>query len=171
MPAPQAARSSPPAVGPTTPLGGSGTPPPDAPGNRSPYDHELSAECSLHLQRLARAVTMYGVDYDGHLPIARRWCDGTYPYVMSKGFYRCPAKPDIPGYAFNRNLDGARTRDGADQIMVVMLFDSSAGAMNAADTGESLCEPPRHLIGNSIGYLDGHVALCGPHSGPPVFWK
>ncbi|MBM3477235.1 MAG: hypothetical protein FJX75_28545 [Armatimonadetes bacterium] len=131
----------------------------------------IAAECGSHLQRLARAINMYGVDYDDHLPLAQYWCDATYPYVLSKDLYCCPAKPEVPGYAFNRNLSGARTRDLDQSGFLVLLFDSSAGRMNAADTGQSLCRPPRHVTSNSFGDLAGHVIRPGNVEPSALRWR
>jgi hypothetical protein len=132
---------------------------------------EAAATCMTQVQRLARAVGMYDVDYDDHLPLAQRWSDGTYPYLLQRTLYCCPARPDVPGYAFNRSLAGTRVRDARNTSTLVMLFDSSMGKPNAADTGQSLCRPPRHAGANSIGYLDGHAILSGAPNRAAFRWR
>jgi prepilin-type processing-associated H-X9-DG protein len=144
---------------------------PSAFGGGQREGQEVAATCMGQVQRLARAIAMYDVDYDDHLPLARRWSDRTYPYLLQESLYRCPARPDTPGYAFNGNLAGARIRDAHDTSTLVMLFDSSMGKPNAADTGESLCMPPRHAGANSIGYLDGHAILSGAPNRAAFRWR
>ena len=147
-----------------------------APGGQPPMalpasDTLLQGTCSSNVKRLAVAVVMYSADYDDHLPPAARWCDATWPYLLSEDLYRCPAGPTAYGYAFNRNLDQQRTRDVLQPIYVVTVFDSSAGRRNTADPGQSLCNPPRHPMGNNIGFLDGRVALISPLDRAAMRWR
>jgi hypothetical protein len=148
-----------------------GAQPPRFFGPQTAADYERTRECGQQVRQLAQAVLMYGTDYDDHLPLADTWCDGTYPYVRSDELYRCPAAREKYGYAFNRNLSYARTRDITDWANVVMLFESSVGKKNASDTGQSICTPPRHQYGNNVGYLDGHFALSGQLSRSAFRWR
>jgi hypothetical protein len=148
-----------------------GAPPPRFFGPQTSVDFERQRECGQQVGQLAMAVLMYAVDYDDHLPLVDTWCDGTYPYVGSDDLYRCPAARDKYGYALNRNLSHARTRDLSRVGDIVMLFESSAGRKNASDTGQSLCNPARHHYGNNVGYLDGHFALSDQPNRAAFRWR
>jgi len=125
-------------------------------GGPSP-EQQLQNECTDRVRRLSGALLMYAMDYDERLPLAGAWCDGMYRYVQLNSYFRCPALKSGSGYAYNANLDQARVSDVSIPARVVGLFESSAKARNAADAGQSLCKPPRHPAGNSLGFLDGHA--------------
>ncbi len=159
-------------LGPGMPKGGPG----DSPlafGIADPLlaERELERQCTEHVDRLTGALRMYSMDYDEHLPPAERWCTATQPYVGSKDLYRCPALEAGYGYALNRNLDEARASEVSVPARVVVVFESSAQVANAADTGQSLCEPPRHPGGNCFGFLDGHVAAIKTSDRSRLGWR
>jgi len=137
----------------------SGRPPTLYQSTESFRNRESELLCVSQVERLTGALLMYAMDYDDHLPIAGRWCDATYPYIKSDVLYRCPSAKDRYGYAFNLSLDQQRPSEVGIPARTMVLFESSAGKRNATDTGISLCKPPRHPGGNTLGYLDGHAAV------------
>lgn len=160
--------------GPIPPRDGSGRGPafPRPPGGTQPFGlmfpkvsarYERQETCRQRIRHLTMALGMYAMDYDDRLPPARRWCDATYAYVRSDRLYRCPDVEKGYGYAFNSRLGSVVRSDIPAPAYVIVLFDSSSKAKNAADPVSSLCNPPRHPSGNVISYLDGRVALRGPN--------
>ena len=111
-----------------------------------------------NLKQLCLAAMIYASDWDNYLPPADKWCDALYPYVKNERIFRCLALPlDEYGYAFNKNLDGISLADVEFPAQTVLFFESTLGTRNAADTGKSLPDPPRHPEGNIYGFADGHV--------------
>jgi len=129
------------------------------PGTEPFRDRELELLCVGQVERLTGALLMYAMDYVDHLPVAGRWCDATYPYIKSDALYRCPSAKETYGYAFNLSLDRKRPSEVDIPARAMVLFESSAMKKNATDKGASLCNPPRHPGGNSLGYLDGHAVV------------
>lgn len=129
---------------------GSATPAADQPD-------ELSQQCRRNLKMVCLALLMYSEDYDEQFPIASQWCNAVEPYLQNQELFRCPAASASYGYSLNRGLDRGRLKAVRSRATTVMVFDSSAGAGNANDFGQSLCRPPRHPDGNNFGYVDGHA--------------
>lgn len=121
---------------------------------------ELSQQCRSNLKMVCLALLMYSQDYDEQFPMASQWCDVVDPYLKNQELFRCPAASASYGYGLNRGLDRARLRAIHLPATTVMVFDSSAGAKNANDQGQSLCRPLRHPDGNNFGYVDGHVVAA-----------
>ncbi|MBM3499010.1 MAG: hypothetical protein FJX74_10105 [Armatimonadetes bacterium] len=115
-------------------------------------------QCVQRVARLGGALLMYAMDYDDRLPPAGRWADRTFQYVQLEEYFQCPTLKDGYGFAYHSNLDRARPSRLPIPARTILLFESSAQARNATDAEESLCNPPRHQIGNSVVYLDGHAA-------------
>jgi prepilin-type processing-associated H-X9-DG protein len=142
---------------------GAPAPPDGAASSAADQPDELSQQCRTNLKMLCLALLMYSSDYDGPFPIASQWCDSVYPYLKNEKVFCCPAASAGYGYSLNRGLDRSHLKAVYSPATTVMVFDSSAGAKNASDLGQSLCRPPRHPDGNNFGYVDGHaVAQTSP---------
>ena len=130
---------------------------------------QAQEECVSQVARLSAALLMYSMDYDDRLPPATRWGTATYPYVQSDEAYRCPALNRSSRYAYNVNLGSARRAHLPEEL--VSLFDSSTAVADHADSGSSLCRPPRHPGGNSVGFLDGHAASVSEAESRALRWR
>jgi len=126
---------------------------------------QAAADCHVNMRRMASALHMYVADYDDRYPPVGKWCDVLSPYMPDRSIDSCPANPSEYSYAINLNLDGRRSAGLQGWFTTVTFFESSAGRPNAADAGDTLCDPPRHAEGNNYAYADGHVApALGPQS-------
>lgn len=118
------------------------------------------ATCEEHLKQLGTAFARYLRDHKGVLPPAASWTDALRPYLHGGSALRCPE--DTSGapasYAMNANLGGKALKK-EESWHRVLLFESTAGARNHADTGGSLCSPPRHQGGSYYLFADGSVEL------------
>jgi prepilin-type processing-associated H-X9-DG protein len=111
-----------------------------------------------YLEQLARVILQYAQDHDEKLPDADRWVDEIMPYVKSQAFFRDPSAPEQEwSYAFNRALSGVRRGDIKGPAATVLVFESTAGVKNAADTGDSVPVPGRYDGGTDYAFADGHV--------------
>ena len=116
------------------------------------------ASCLSNLKQLALAALMYAQDHDEVFPRADNWCDAISPYMKNDEIFKCPSDPEHDyGYAFNRNLSGKRLGEIRRPAETVLIFDSTAGKKNAADTGQSWPAGGRHNGGNNCAWADGHV--------------
>lgn len=113
------------------------------------------AICLSNVKNISLAIQMYAADHDGHFPMADRWCDSLSEYVMDRDVYRCPSAQDLVcGYAYNAALSGSTLAEIADPVNEVSVFESNAG-WNAAGEWELVTPTPRHLGGDTWGYVDG----------------
>lgn len=129
-----------------------------------------------NLKQLSLAIIQYAFDHDNHLPDADKWADEILPYFHREVLFWDPSAPGQPyAYAFNRTLSGAvldaptqpsgvvdsvRSGDNskvAPAASTVLLFESTVGVKNAADTGQSVPKPGRHFGGTDYAFADGHV--------------
>jgi len=120
-----------------------------------------------NLKQIGLALIMYAQENGDRLPDADGWVDALLPQwsdVKDKGFhaealFRDPTAPaEEPwNYAFNRALSNVRLGDIKDPSATVMVFESTAGVKNAADTGQSLPRPGRHAGGDCYVFADGHA--------------
>lgn len=111
-----------------------------------------------NLKQLARLILQYAHDHDETLPDADKWVDEIMPYVKSQAFFRDPSAPEQEwSYAFNRALSGVRRGDIKGPAATVLVFESTAGVKNAADTGDSVPVPGRYDGGTDYAFADGHV--------------
>jgi prepilin-type processing-associated H-X9-DG protein len=116
------------------------------------------ASCLSNLKQLALATLMYAQDYDQVLPQADNWCDAIWEYMRNEELFRCPSDPEHEyGYALNRNLSGRHLAEISRPAETVLIFDSTAGKKNAADTGQSWPSKGRHSGGNNCTWADGHA--------------
>lgn len=124
------------------------------------HDAEESRRiCQRNIQRLAMAVLMYAQDYEEVFPPADTWMDVTSIYLPADDYLKCPVDSHAHSYAFNRavsKLAMARINRPGDTVLV---FESTAGRRNAADSGASWPRAGRHGGGNHCAYADGHVKL------------
>jgi prepilin-type processing-associated H-X9-DG protein len=130
-------------------------------------EHARSLASLSNLRQIGLALILYAQAHDDHLPDADGWVDALLPQwknVQDKGFhaealFRDPSAPEEQpwNYAFNRALSGARLGDIKDPSATVMVFESTAGVKNAADTGQSLPRPGRHAGGDYFLFADGHA--------------
>ena len=112
-----------------------------------------------NLKQIGLAFIQYVQDNDQKLPDADKWVDEIYPYLKTESVFRDPSAPagEKWSYAFNRNLSGRKVADLASPATTVILFESTMGAKNASDTGESVPHPGRHNGGADYAFADGHV--------------
>ncbi|MFN3420335.1 MAG: H-X9-DG-CTERM domain-containing protein [Armatimonadota bacterium] len=64
-------------------------------------------------------------------------------------------KPIECGYAFYQPLSGRKIKEVSQPSYTLMLFDSTKGQRNYADSGQSLAF--RHLNGVVVAFVDGRV--------------
>ncbi len=119
-----------------------------------------------NLRQIGLALIMYAQAHDDHLPDAARWVDvllADYA-AFDKNFpaerlFRDRSAPEGEqwNYAFNRALSGVKMADITNPAATVMVFESTAGVKNAADTGQSLPRPGRHSGGDYYVFVNGHA--------------
>jgi prepilin-type processing-associated H-X9-DG protein len=124
------------------------------------HERWQSQVCRDNLRNLGISLMLYAADYGERFPTAANWCSGAWRYIEHRDaeMIECPASAEPYAYAFNAYLSHRHLGAVADPAGTVMLFESSLGLKDAADHGESLCDPPRHPGGNNFGYVDGHAA-------------
>lgn len=116
-----------------------------------------------NLRQIGLAVVVYAQDHGGRLPDADQWVDEIAPTLGNEKTLRSllwdqAAPPSQPyGYAFNRSLSGVNLATLKDPSQVVMVFESTLGRRNAADTGQSVPLPGRHEGGTHYVFADGRV--------------
>jgi len=123
-----------------------------------------------NLKQLALAMIMYAQGHDERFPPAAKWVDAITPYLTANlhtheerqhaiaSLFHDPTAPDSQkwSYAYNSNLSGLTFAQIDKPQTTVLLFESSAGVKNAADTGESIPRPGRHSGGTDYALADGH---------------
>ena len=122
-------------------------------------DNAQTATSESNLKQLSLGIMQYAQDNDQKLPDGDKWVDEIYPYVKSESVFRDPTAPagEKWSYAFNKNLSGLKLSDLASPAATVLLFETTLGAKNATDTGESVPHPGRHQGGTDYAFSDGHV--------------
>ncbi len=117
------------------------------------------ASSQSNLKQIALGIIQYTQDNDEHLPDADKWVDEIMPYVKTEAIFRDPSAPagEKWSYAFNRTLSRAPLSRLDSPASTVMLFESTSGAKNASDTGQSVPRPGRHRGGTDYALADGHV--------------
>jgi len=116
------------------------------------------AVCLSNIKNVCLALQMYAGDNGGVYPDGRSWSDALAGYVPNKAAFVCPSQRqrDAPcGYALNQEISGAATASIRDPQGTIALFESDRG-WNAVGGWDLLTARPRHLGGDSFGYLDGH---------------
>jgi prepilin-type processing-associated H-X9-DG protein len=121
-------------------------------------NHRRLYSCISNVKQLSLSMYMYAQDYDDHYPLSASWNAATLPYNRNSEIYHCPDEDvqNVPSYAMNRLLSGAKTGDISDPTRTVLLFDSVPGE-NRVGSRELLPTPDRHNGSQSIGFVDGHV--------------
>ncbi len=111
---------------------------------------------------LARGLTLYAMDNDGHLPDSAAWSDAIKTNVYPESF-QCVNDPGYsPGgssYAFATALSKALLDGIKDPGKTPMVFDAASGQWNLAGDISLLPNPGRHQgkSANIVGYADGSV--------------
>ncbi len=120
----------------------------------------LYGQSVTRIKSLNTGLLIYSADYDGFLPLASNWVDGTLPYVRTISTYRSPLIDRTSlsgfGYAYNLAISGADS-SGLDRGTTVTLFDSTILTRNAASTLSTLPSPARYNRVNTVVFLDGHI--------------
>ena len=93
---------------------------------------ETSLACIQQLQGMYHGISIYAEDHDGLLPGAYNWQDAIAEYVKSRNDLHCPSVKE-GGYAFHRDLGGAKLASLPDAVTTPVVFDSSNLAPNVAD--------------------------------------
>jgi prepilin-type processing-associated H-X9-DG protein len=117
-------------------------------------------DCLSQVKQLCLSVQLYAEDYDQVLP-QNNWRQELEPYVKNKNLYTCPVvkeKGDENGYAMNADVVGSSLTGLANPATMPLIFDSNSLAPSAVGSIADMPEPPRHPAGNTMGYVDGHVA-------------
>lgn len=123
-----------------------------------------------NLRQIGLALVTYPETHEGCLPSADDWVDAILPQWKNARqddgttfdptpLFRDPRAPEGQrwNYAFNRALSGVKLADITDPATTVMLFESTTGTKNAADTGQSLPHPGRHNGGDYYVFANGHA--------------
>lgn len=112
-----------------------------------------------NLKQISLGVIQYMQDHDEIMPDAAKWVDEIMPYVKDKALFRDPSAPasQAYSYAYNRTLSHQTLAVIEAPASTVMLFESTKGVKNAADTGQSVPRPGRYLGGTDYAFADGHV--------------
>lgn len=123
-----------------------------------------------NLRQIGLALITYPETHMGRLPDADNWGEAILPQWKNARqdngtlfdpmpLFHDPSAPEGQrwNYAFNRALSGVKLADIADPAATVMVFESTAGTKNAADTGQSLPRPGRHHGGDYYVFANGHA--------------
>lgn len=127
-----------------------------------------------NLRQIALAVIVYAQQHNGHLPDADKWTDEIVSFwakdMILPELLHEPAAPGhhVSDYAFNRALSGVDINTIKDLSHTVLLFESTTGTHNAADTGDSVPTPGRHEGGTVYAFADGRVQWV-PDGHPQLF--
>ncbi len=133
-------------------------------------NHAQDITSLSNLRQIGLALVMYPEAHEGRLPDADAWVDALLPWWKKTAqpdgsmfdpvlLFRDPSAPEGQrwNYAFNRALSGVKLADITNPGATVMLFESTTGIKNAADTGQSLPHPGRHAGGDYYVFASGHA--------------
>ena len=124
-------------------------------------DAKAQVVCRSHLIELWQGLRMYTMDWGDRLPPADAWCDAIAPpiYPPTMATFHCPAvAPETPcDYAMNVEFGGADFGLIRHPHSQILLYDSTAGQWDAADSLTSLPTPPRHPSGNNGAMVSGAI--------------
>ncbi len=140
--------------------------------HQSPYDNfGRSVSCVSNLKELSLGALMYAEDYDGFAPPLQSWNVAILEYTKNTEIYHCPTEfnQTDPSYALENRLHGIVLKELENPDRTVMLFESRSGKNLFGGHG-LLPDPPRHLLGNSIGFVDGHVKSCKKEMINELIW-
>ena len=112
-----------------------------------------------NLKQIGLGIIQYLQDHDETMPDASHWEDQILKYVGNKAVFRDPSAPagQAYNYAYNRTLSHQSLAMLYAPAQTVMVFESTAGVKNAADTGQSVPHPGRYNGGTDYLFADGHV--------------
>ena len=112
-----------------------------------------------NLKQIGLGIIQYLQDHDEIMPDAAHWEDQILQYVGTKAVFHDPSAPagQPYNYAYNRTLSHSELAQMEMPENTVMVFESTAGVKNAADTGQSVPHPGRHKGGTDYLFADGHV--------------
>jgi type II secretory pathway pseudopilin PulG len=125
------------------------------------------AACRSNQKQIATAIQMYHLDH-GVLPAAASWQTDITPYLGDPKVFTCPSRPGVlNAYAYNAALQRRDLAKFADPSVTPMVFESSAGAANAADRLESFATPHRGegIVVFADGETESVTAPPNPHAG------
>ncbi len=109
--------------------------------------------CLSNVKQLGVALTMYTMDYHGHLPPANSWEEAVAPYIgdaeILAEILACPVTGKH--YIFNEALSGLDMKDLDNPQATPMLWDPALDA-------EGLVGP--HGGQFNVCYADGHARWC-----------
>jgi prepilin-type processing-associated H-X9-DG protein len=134
---------------------------------RSAHDKASSLICQNNVKQLSRAMLLYALDWDEHLPSAARWGDSITKYLARDynatnghgitSLFHCRDAASPYSYAFNRRLDHLALEQIEAPSNTVLLFEADVSTINAAGDRSLLPLRPRHSGALNIGFADGHV--------------
>lgn len=128
--------------------------------------------CQSSLKQISLAMTLYTQDYDGRFP-TKHWNKPIFSDYMHNFHDFCPNAEDFtkPSYAMNGHLIGYVMKDVKKPGDTVMLFESVCGDDLIGGQG-LLPETPRHLDGDNVSFVDGHVKFYARPKIPKLMsWK
>jgi hypothetical protein len=106
------------------------------------------------MTKMASAMSAYLDDWHGRFPPPERWNE-----VVVSRYCRTPdwcAACGGPSYAMNARLKGLSIKDVKDPANTVLLFESIEGK-DLSGGPELFPNPPRHLGGHAVAFVDGRV--------------
>ena len=116
------------------------------------------------------AMNMYVADHD-KFPKADRWVEELDEYLAPQHL-KCPS--DDSGakcsYGMNWGFSGKPTSATKDAGKQVIFYETANPGDNPRGGKTDVASPPRHLGGNSYGYVDGHAKWCREPVGDEVQW-
>lgn len=111
--------------------------------------------CLSNLKCIGLGMLQYSEDYGGQFPPADGW--NKSEAVHPQGVLVCPeVREHIPSYALNEEIAGIAGRSLNNAAKVVGVYEAKPGG-NTTGGPELLPVPGRHMGGNNIGFVDGHV--------------
>ena len=138
----------------------------------------LGEQDMMNLKAISNALVKYEADHNyQHFPDADHWMDEILPYLSDPSVLYMPSSTTTRkyGYAFNRNCSKKMAQTVSYPNMTVVVFPSTLGTKNAADTGQSLrlisrANKPDTLV-SYYAFADGHVAWYGQEIHPSFSLK
>ncbi len=119
--------------------------------------------CAENMKQLSQAMSLYGVDWDDHRPIAELWSDSITKYldhrVSIESVSHCPAASSEYSYAFNNNMSCMGLKAIKKPEEIVQLFEADVSIPNATGGSGLLPAKWRHMRRINVGFADGHIKL------------